>query len=236
MASITGAKSEAPIRICMVEDDAEFGQFTQLFFMHQAREIDLFSDAESFMRSADVLKYDFFLIDLTLKQTDGVDLIHVIRRQSEAGIIIISGRMGPDAFNSGLSAGADMFLNKPVRFDQIALAIETVRRRLTSSGPARSSWTLSKARSELTCSNGKSVLLSQLESHILAALAAAWPEGLTRSELASSAGAQETENGRNLDAAMFRLRKKIEHASGQPAPLKTIHSVGYAVNVSIQIK
>jgi two-component system OmpR family response regulator len=220
-------------RLCIIDDDKDYGEFLADFLRSQGLEVDLFCSGADFIRDGAVERYEFFLIDLGLPGIDGVDLIILIRAKSKAGIIIISGRMGPDAFNSGLSAGADMFLNKPVRFDQVLQAIKTVSRRVSNGDVGQTSWSLNVRAGELKCSNGLSTQLTALELRMLQALAEAGEGGIDRKSLGVSIGMQgamqETDTHRNLDAAIFRLRKKIEQATKSPAPIRTLHAIGYSI-------
>jgi DNA-binding response OmpR family regulator len=112
--------SDAPIsQICIVDDDNDFVEFLSQYLGVRGLSATGFAAAEALLKSDDIAKFDFFILDLGLPGIDGVDLITLLRARTDAGILVISGRMGPDAFNSALSAGADMFINKPIRFDQV---------------------------------------------------------------------------------------------------------------------
>ena len=224
------------LSVCIVDDDAEYGEFLAQFLRSQGMEVHLFGSGNGFLEAGDIGRYDFYVIDLGLPGIDGVDLIMLIRAQTQAGLIIISGRMGPDAFNAGLSAGADMFLNKPVRFDQVLQAIRTVMARVSRGDTGKPLWMLDIAESELRCSQGPNVKLTPLELQILQTLAAARPQGCDRKTLGAEIGMQDAAATRNLDAAIFRLRKKIETTTKRAAPIRTLHGIGYlladAVNVN----
>lgn len=224
------------LSVCIVDDDAEYGEFLAQFLRAQGMEVDLFGSGNAVLEAGEIGRYDFYVIDLGLPGIDGVDLIMLIRAQTQAGLIIISGRMGPDAFNAGLSAGADMFLNKPVRFDQVLQAIRTVIARVSRGDTGKPLWDLDIAESELRCSQGPNVKLTPLELQILQTLAAARPQGCDRKILGAEIGMQDAAATRNLDAAIFRLRKKIETTTKRAAPIRTLHGIGYlladAVNVN----
>lgn len=225
-----------PNSICIVDDDGEYGEFLAGFLRAQGMQVDRFESGNEFLAQGKVTKYEFFVIDLGLPGIDGVDLIMMIRAESSAGIIIISGRMGPDAFNAGLSAGADMFLNKPVRFDQVLQAIKTVSLRVARGHSGTPSWDLVPGASELRCSNGPSVKLTSLELQILEMLAACRPEGCDRKTIGSRLGLEEGNAARNVDAAIFRLRKKIESTTARAAPIRTLHGVGYALTAAVAVR
>ena len=206
------------------------------FLRSQGMEVSLYSSGNAFLDDNNITIYDFFIIDLGLPGIDGVDLIMLIRAQSHAGLIVISGRMGPDAFNSALSAGADMFLNKPVRFDQVLQAIKTVSGRVARGDTGAVVWDLVTSAGEIHCSSGVIVKLTPLELQILKALTLHGLEGCERKTLGSELGIEEANATRNLDAAIFRLRKKIESQTKRPAPIRTLHGVGYAITGTVNLK
>ena len=98
-------------QICIVDDDRDFVEFLGQYLSVRGLAATGFATAELLLRSEDIAKFDFFILDLGLPGIDGIDLITLIRARTDAGILVISGRMGPDAFNSALSAGADMWRN-----------------------------------------------------------------------------------------------------------------------------
>ena len=216
-----------PANICIIEDDDEFGRYLSLFLGARGCRVWLYRSAEAYLSSPPDPECEFYLVDLGLPGVDGVDLLLMIRARSQAGIIVISGRMGPDAFNAALVAGADMYLNKPVRFDQVAQAIATVSRRLGSSGSLRVKWRLAEDQAELQNDRGGKVGLSPLETRLMTALIEAGERGCDRIILRRHAADPDIDD-RTIDAAIFRLRKKIEKATGLPAPIKTRHGFGYA--------
>lgn len=229
-------ENTAQLAIAIVDDDAEYGEFLTQFLRAQGMEADLFVSGNAFLEAGNIGRYDFYVVDLGLPGIDGVDLIMLIRAQTQAGVIIISGRMGPDAFNAGLSAGADMFLNKPVRFDQVLQAIKTVTARVSRGDTGKPLWELDLAEGELLCSQGPSIKLTPLEIQILQTLAAARPQGCDRKILGAELGMHETAAARNLDAAIFRLRKKIETTTKRAAPIRTLHGIGYLLTDAVTVK
>jgi two-component system OmpR family response regulator len=225
-----------PKRICIIDDDVEYGEFLASFLRAQGLEVSLYQSGSAFIADGDIASHDFFLVDLGLPGIDGVDVIMLIRAQSNAGVIIISGRMGPDAFNAGLSAGADMFLNKPVRFDQVLQAMRTVSHRVSAGDSGVTHWTLDGASAELACSNGRAAKLTPLELQIFQLLAEQGEAGCDRETMAARLGVQDAGSARNLDAAIFRLRKKVEQATHRAAPIRTLHGVGYALGANFHVK
>lgn len=228
--------TEIPLsQICIVDDDRDFAEFLGQYLAVRTLTAKVFETAEDLLNSGELANFDFFILDLGLPGIDGVDLITLIRARSNAGILVISGRMGPDAFNSALSAGADMFVNKPVRFDQVYNAIASVCRRMSIRLMGNPPWKLAVNSAELTAPDGSNVRLTPVELKVLRRLSQDPSQVVSRQELADAAGIVNSGDDRNLDSAIFRLRRKIEKETSQPSPLKTVHGLGYQISKPVEI-
>jgi len=151
----------------------------------------------------------------------------MIRGRSDAGILIISGRLGADAFNSSLDAGADMFINKPIRFDQVFHAMQSIWRRYGQPEARAKSWSITDDLTKLISPLGHQVQLSPVEGRLLSKLHQNKSKVLSRLDLAQECEAAGIADHRNLDAAFFRLRRKIERDAGGVPPIRTVRGEGY---------
>lgn len=222
--------------ICVIDDDEEFTRFVERYLSAVGHRVRGYLSPAQFLAEPAALRSDIFLVDLMLPDLDGIDLVSMIRANGEAGIIVVSGRMGPDAFTTALAAGADMFINKPVRADQLAQAIVSLSRRLGDKASADvPDWVLNLSAGALLAPAGEAIKLGQLEQRILAILATAGEAGCNRAELARLAEVAPSADDRNLDAAMFRLRRKIEGRTGKLSPVQTLHGKGYALSVPVSV-
>lgn len=222
-------KDAFPASICLIDDDSDFVAFLSKCFEARGCAVMTFDSAEAFLETPKAMDMAFFLVDLTLPGADGVDLVSIIRAQVQAGIIVITDRMGPDAFSSALAAGADMFINKPVRFDQVYQAILSVTRRIGAARFVRRSWMYDEAMGLLRSPTGSNAKLTKTERKLLATLLEANGTVVDRPTLAKAGNIVASKDDRNLDAAMFRMRRRIEQTTQEAAPLRTIHGGGYAV-------
>lgn len=228
--------AQSPIRACIIEDDAEFADFLVGYLESRDVHATRFSSAEQFLDQAQTESCDFVIIDLGLPALDGIDLISIIRSRSQCGILVISGRVGPDAFISALSAGADMVLNKPVRFDQVFHALQTIARRMHGSsenGGSSGKWRIFADASTLLSPSDEQIPLTPVEARVISRLMQAGISPVSREDLTIAAGIHGDAAQRNLDATIFRLRRKIEQKAKRPPPLRTSHGVGYRLSESI---
>lgn len=218
-----------PASVCIVDDDHDYIAYLERYLVARGCSVLAYESAETFLSEPEALSSEFFLLDLTLPGADGVDLIAMIRAHSDVGIVVISGRMGPDAFSNALATGADMFINKPVRFDQVYQSIISVSRRVATSSKRQKMWVFNARNASLTCPSGQQAILTPTEAKLVGCMMSAEGMPVRRNILAEAAGILQTKDDRNLDAAVFRLRRHIEEQTNQPAPLKTVHGVGYAL-------
>lgn len=230
------SESKLPGRICVVDDDVDFANFLTQYIESQGLQTQCFFSAEDFLKASRIEDFDFFIVDLVLPGLDGVDLISMIRARNAAGILVVSGRLGPDAFICALSAGADMVLNKPVRFDQVYHAIQSISRRLpgqsTRSEPHRQ-WRLLGDGAILVSPGDDHIPLTPVEARLIARLRQDGFSPVSRNDLTIAGGISGEAAQRNLDATIFRLRRKIEQKVKGPAPLRTAHGVGYQLSEPI---
>jgi CheY-like chemotaxis protein len=72
---------------------------------------------------------DVVLLDLMMPDVSGLDVLHYMRRDprlQKIPVIILSARCMPADIQSGLDAGADLFLTKPVSCEDLHSAVEEV--------------------------------------------------------------------------------------------------------------
>jgi two-component system, OmpR family, response regulator len=200
-------RSMLPRNLALIDDDAEYSEYLAQHLRGKGIEVSVFDDSNTLLADAQSHRYDFYLVDLMLPGVDGVELIKVIRRRSDAGLLVVSGRLGPDVFASVMTAGADMYLAKPVQFDQVSLAIQAVQRRAGKDATSNRAWKLDREARELIVPDGARVGLSEADITVLECFLDDGDDG--------------------LNAIIYRLRRRIERATPMLVPLQSRSRVGY---------
>lgn len=240
-----------PASLALVDDDAEFSEFLAQHLRDRGIDVSVFADSNDLLVSSDAYSHEFYVLDLGLPGVDGVELVKLLRRRSQAGILVVSGRLGPEVFGDIVNAGADMYLAKPVQFEQVALAVAAVQRRAAKPAPGHAAWRLERASGELVAPDGARVTLSEADVVVMGCLLEARGEPVTRETLlerlgrASTAAAgqarAESADGAGgaggasasgpvddgLNAIIYRLRRRIERATPMMVPLQSRSRVGY---------
>ena len=217
-----------PKTIGLIDSDTRYAAFLSQYLAVRGSTVTHFASAEEW-QDAHETEHAAYLVALVLPGMDGVDLVAVLRQETDVPIIVLSDRLGPDAFTTSLAAGADMFIAKPARGDQIVQGLQAIVRRMAPLPPAADVWTIDADAGVLRAPDGAEIDLSPIERKLVAKLASAHGRSVSREVLAQAAELAESANNRNLDAAMFRLRRKIEARSKLPPPVVTAHGHGYCL-------
>ncbi|MEY8875728.1 MAG: response regulator transcription factor [Leptothrix sp. (in: b-proteobacteria)] len=225
-----------PTTLALVDDDAIFSSYLAQYLRDQGVRVSVFGDSNDLLAQPDPHAHGFYVIDLMLPGIDGVDLVRSIRRGSDAGVLVVSGRLAPDVFKQVIEAGADMYLSKPVQFEQIALAIRAVQRRAVGSNLAVKPWTLDRANRQFTAPDGALIELSPIDLVLIDCFVAAAGEVVSREVLLDGlrqAGVESPADG--LNATVYRLRRRIERATPHLVPLQTKARAGYYFKAPIWV-
>jgi DNA-binding response OmpR family regulator len=218
-----------PRTIALVDDDHDHIHFLGQHLRERGMQVDVFGDSNDLLTHLEPYGYDFYVVDLMLPGVDGVELIKLLRRRTQAGVVVVSGRLAADVFAQVMTAGADMYLAKPVQFEQVELAIKAVQRRSLQPGSTEPVWKLDRRARQLVAPDGARVDLGSADLAVMACFLEAKGEPVTRETLQLQLG-RTPEDGQadGLNATIFRLRRRIERATPAPLPLQTKSRVGYA--------
>lgn len=185
---------------------------------------------------------EFFIVDWNLPGEDGASLITRLRKGfPSAGIILLTARSGATNQIKGYSSGADLFLSKPVKEEELIDALKALgsrkdRQPFSAQPMHEASVVLSRTHLQLKA-NKQSISLSLLEVKLLTAFIAA-PQCMLEvwqlTEIMSTNG--YAESSRALEVQISRLRKKLSSITFHPNPISHIKGYGYGLLCNIEIR
>ena len=223
------------LSIALVDDDPEYTEFLAQYLRERGAQVDVFPDSNDLLAHHDPYGYDFYVLDLMLPGVDGAELIKVLRRRTDAGLLVVSGRLAPDVFRQVITAGADMYLAKPVQFEQVALAIQAVQRRIQASTAAQTVWRLDLRARQLIAPDGARVDLSDADLTLMECFLAADGDVVSRETLRQRLRRDLDQEGADgLNATIYRLRRRIERATPALVPLQSRSRVGYVFKAPLK--
>jgi len=224
-----------PKTLALVDDDAEYSEFLAQYLRGLGIAVECFEDSTDLLSHENPYDYDFYVVDLMLPGIDGIDLIKVLRRRSDSGLLVVSGRLAPDVFNQVIEAGADMYLAKPVQFEQVALAVMAVHRRVVTTTQAQHVWKLDRRAGQLVAPDGARIDLSDADLTVVECFLDADGGIVSRDTLRSRLGRGSDEDGADgLNATIYRLRRRIERATPALVPLQSKSRVGYQFRATLK--
>ena len=241
----------APLHIVLVEDDTLLRDSLASYLTLVGFVVTAVGDGLSLYRLLGEHKFAVAVVDLGLPDEDGTTLVSYLRRNTDSAIIVITARDTLDSRVSCYRVGADLFLGKPINGGELAAAIASLagRRRTAVAEPPQavavgvavavtvadsSSWTFVTRQRALLSPAARRVELAVKECQLLTALVAEGGRTAKRLMLLEAIyGQKDSNTERALDTLVRRTRRKIEMATGTPAPILTEHGVGYAFVANI---
>ena len=183
-------------------------------------------------------KPDLILLDVMLPKLDGFAVCAELRRLGVTTPVLMltaKGQIG-DRVN-GLDTGADDYLVKPFSMDELLARIRALLRRTTKPGRGIGQLQFGDVRIDLvrqSATKGRQSLhLTAKEFAMLRLLAEADGEPVSRERFLDAVwGYAAFPTTRTVDNHIASLRAKIEREPGKPRFLKTVHGVGYRLELS----
>jgi len=236
-----------PQWVALVEDESTLRDEIEFQLQHHGFQVLAFADAFGLYRHMATGSVAAVVLDIGLPGEDGLSIARLLRsHDQQLGIVFLTARAQRDDKMTGLQAGADAYLVKPVDLDELALIL---RRLLARQQPTKTSvppasprpaeppeqalWKLNRDRAKIIAPNGQTVQLTLVELQLLTVLATRDGQACKPAELAHGMGLMNDEwSQHRLEVIVSRLRNKVLRESGLPAPVRTVRGMGYAWRAS----
>ena len=223
--------------ILMVDDDVQLLKIVTHNLEAGGYQVLAMRDGEQALEAIERDAPDLVLLDVMLPRMDGFQVCQRVREFSAVPIIMLTARgRGRDKIK-GLDLGADDYLAKPFRVDELLARVRAVLRRaqFTPNGFAQSlsavttigELSIDYARYRVT-KGGREVALTPTEYRILAYLAQNAGRVITQDLLLEHVwGPEYVGEGHMLRVNITRLRHKLETDPSHPRYLLTRPGIGY---------
>jgi len=240
-------------KILIIEDDTELADVIARKLENAGFATLSTTDGLEGVRLVDSDELDLILLDLTLPDVDGIDVLRHLRQRTALPIVIISGRTEEAERVVGLELGADDYMAKPFGLNELLARVRVVLRRAEGTVVDTSlSETLSAAaeRQQPVPTAAEAEVLSAMDIEMNIPARRVWVGGeevpLTRTEflilqtllenqgkvishqmLLQAAWGEETDDTHLVEVHMANLRAKIEDDPRCPRRIQTVRGFGY---------
>ncbi|KAA3614885.1 MAG: DNA-binding response regulator [Calditrichaeota bacterium] len=118
------------MKILIVEDEKDLAESISAYLKNNDYICDSALDFDNADLMINLYQYDCVIVDITLPDGSGLDIIKNLKKiNSPAGIIIISAKNALDDKVNGLGIGADDYLAKPFHLAELNARVRSVIRR-----------------------------------------------------------------------------------------------------------
>jgi len=220
------------MRILIVEDERKLANSLKTALQAESYAVDVSFDGEEGYENAAVNDYDLIVLDLGLPTLDGVTVCKKLREEKiSTPILMLTARDTTDDKIKGLDSGADDYLVKPFKFEELLARIRALIRRGQNQTEAIyqcDNLTLNPA-SHLVKRAGKEINLTSREYALLEFLISHPGQILSKTQVMDHVWDMETDPFSNVvDVYIGYLRQKIDKNFSKETPLlQTTKGLGY---------
>jgi DNA-binding response OmpR family regulator len=220
------------MRVLLIEDSARLQESLREGFTRAGFAIDVVGDGGRGLVFAKREHYDAIILDLTLPDLDGLELLRELRAGgSDTCVLILTARNSVEDRVRGLNLGADDYLSKPFSFDELLARVEAlVRRRYRSKESVVQIGDLAlDAAARRVMKGDVDVRLTKREFRVFEYLARRRGQVVTRLEIEDHIYSEENLPESNaVESAISTIRKKLKVAGSDSRHLlQTRYGLGY---------
>jgi two-component system cell cycle response regulator CtrA len=226
------------MRILLIEDDPSTAESIEMMLKKADLNTYVTESGEEGIELAKLYDYDLIILDLTLPDIDGYEVLRKLRvSRCDTPTLILSGADGADSKIKGFGCGADDYLTKPFNREELVARIHAIVRR--SKGHAQSIIHTGKIAVNLDAktveANGYPVHLTGKEYQMLELLSLRKGSTLTKEMFLNHLyGGMDEPEVKIIDVFICKLRKKLALATDGANYIETVWGRGYVLRDPVE--
>jgi DNA-binding response OmpR family regulator len=224
-------------RILIIEDELPMRTALQDVLQGEGYRVLTASDGESGLERALAERPDLILLDIMMPKLDGYGVCAELRQRSiPVPILMLTAKGQVEDRVLGLDVGADDYLVKPFSTEELLARVRALMRRLQRQNHAPARLRLGEVEIDLarqTAARGRRELHLTLKELAMLRLMAETPgEPVSRERFLDAVwGYTAFPTTRTVDNHIASLRSKLEKDPNEPKWIKTVHGLGYKLDV-----
>ena len=225
-------------RILIIEDERPMRTALQDCLQSEGYRVMTADQGEAGLERAIAEKPDLILLDIMLPRLDGFAVCAELRRlEIHTPILMLTAKGQVEDRVTGLDCGADDYLVKPFSTDELLARVRALLRRTQRQQKALHTLQLGETRLDFIQQRAwrgkQEIHFTTKEFAVLRLLAEAQGEPISRERFLDVVwGYAAFPTTRTVDNHIASLRAKLEPEPDHPRWIKTVHGVGYRLDVS----
>jgi len=225
------------MKVLLVEDEAGLRQTVTESLRQAGYVVEVSANFAQAHEKITLYRYDCVLLDLTLPDGDGLDLLRALKaEQSPAGVLVLTARDGLDDRVRGLDLGADDYLVKPFHLSELNARVRAIIRRRQFQGQHHLVFRdlLVWPEQNEVLVRGEPLVLTRKEYDMLLYFLANPGRVLTKEAIAEHLSGDQVDAADSLDLIythLKNLRKKLQD-KGANNYIRTLYGIGYKLSTS----
>ena len=224
--------------ILVIDDDERLRVLLRRFLEESGFRV---TDAGSAQEARRILKgmaFDMLVVDVMMPGETGIEFLADLRRDDSVPALFLTARSETESRIEGLETGADDYMSKPFEPRELVLRI----RRILQRNIVNDQKSIDKEVrfgpfqfdiiSGLLTKSGHRLHITTAEQQLLISFAKAPNAVLSRDDLSNILDGRV--EGRSIDVAVARLRRKLEPNPRHPVYLQTVRNRGWMLCTDIR--
>lgn len=225
-----------PSTILVVDDDPAISEMIGIVLASEGFEAAFCPDGEHAIEVFDEVSPDLVLLDLMLPGKDGIEVCRDIRRIADTPVVMLTARTDTVDVVRGLEAGADDYMVKPFKPQELVARVRARLRRQDTEGSERLRIgdLVIDVAGHRVMRGEELIALTPLEFDLVVALARKPWQVFSREALLEQVwGYRHQADTRLVNVHVQRLRAKVERDPEHPEVVVTVRGVGYRAGTPI---
>ena len=223
--------------ILVIDDDERLRILLRRFLEESGFRV---TDAGSAQEARSILKgmaFDILVVDVMMPGETGIEFLADLRKDDPVPALFLTARSETESRIEGLEAGADDYMSKPFEPRELVLRIQRILKRnvlteqKTMANDVRFGPFHFDIVSGLLTKAGNRLHITTAEQQLLGTFAEAPNTVLSRDDLSNILNGRM--EGRSIDVAVARLRRKLEPNPRHPVYLQTVRNRGWMLRTDI---
>jgi two-component system response regulator MtrA len=217
-------------KLLVVDDDQALAEMLGIVLRKEGYEVATCGDGGRALPMFREFRPDLVLLDVMLPTQDGIEVCRQLRLESGVPVVMLTARTDTRDVVAGLEAGADDYVVKPFKPQELLARIRARLRRTdgTEDRHLQVGDVIIDVAGHQVTRAGETIPLTPLEFDLLVALASKPAQVFDRESLLEQVwGYRHAGDTRLVNVHVQRLRSKIELDPENPQIVVTVRGVGY---------